>query len=176
MLGGGTFTAQDRVIPGAYINFVSAVQTGVDISGRGIVAIPLALSWGKEHTVQKITAEEFRRDCLEIFGYPMESRDMLPFRELFKNAVAVYYYRLNSEAIKSSNNLGEARYGGGYVGTPSAWLSRKMWMTRQNMMLKHTWIRQFVTARPWQPPTSRRTMSLLSSRRMRSWRKLQGWR
>lgn len=112
MLGGGTFTAQDRVIPGAYINFVSAAQTGVDISGRGIVAIPLALSWGKEHTVQKITAEEFRRDCLEIFGYPMESREMLPFRELFKNAVTVYYYRLNNEAIKSSNNLGEARYGG----------------------------------------------------------------
>lgn len=112
MLGGGIFTAQDKVIPGAYINFVSAAQTGVDISGRGVVAIPMVMSWGKEGAVQKITADEFRRNSLELLGYPLESPELQPFRELFKNAAAVTYYRLNNSTMKAENSFGEAKYGG----------------------------------------------------------------
>ena len=42
-LGGGFFTAQNKVLPGSYINFVSAKQTGSALSERGVVAVALEL-------------------------------------------------------------------------------------------------------------------------------------
>ena len=43
MLGGGTFTAQNKVLPGAYINFVSAQGVNSIIGERGIAALGLEL-------------------------------------------------------------------------------------------------------------------------------------
>ncbi len=45
-LGGGTFAAQNKVLPGAYINFVSAGRADSGQSERGIVTMPLELDWG----------------------------------------------------------------------------------------------------------------------------------
>ncbi|HCA71377.1 MAG TPA: phage tail protein, partial [Ruminococcaceae bacterium] len=56
-LGGGTFTAQDKVLPGAYINFVSAAQASTMLSDRGIVAMPLQLDWGPDGEVFSVTAD-----------------------------------------------------------------------------------------------------------------------
>lgn len=112
MLGGGTFTTQDRVIPGAYMNFVSAARSGAAMSERGIVAISLTMSWGPARKVCKITAREFRTDSMSVLGYSMDRAELLPFRELLKNAETVLFYRLNGDAVKASNKYGEARYGG----------------------------------------------------------------
>ena len=45
-LGGGTFTVQNKELPGAYINFVSAASADASLSERGIVTMPLELDWG----------------------------------------------------------------------------------------------------------------------------------
>ncbi|HBF6506491.1 TPA: phage tail protein, partial [Clostridioides difficile] len=45
-LGGGTFVTQNKVLPGSYINFVSATRATSSLSDRGIVAMPLELDWG----------------------------------------------------------------------------------------------------------------------------------
>ena len=50
-LGGGTFTTQNKVLPGAYINFVSAALASSALSDRGIATIPLELDWGEENKV-----------------------------------------------------------------------------------------------------------------------------
>lgn len=42
-LGGGTFTAQNKELPGAYINFVSAASASAALSDRGIATMPLEL-------------------------------------------------------------------------------------------------------------------------------------
>ena len=47
-LGGGTFISQNKVLPGAYINFVSVAQASATLSDRGIVTMPLDLDWGAE--------------------------------------------------------------------------------------------------------------------------------
>lgn len=49
MLGGGSFTAQNKTLPGAYINFVSAANSSSALSERGIVAVPVELGWGPEN-------------------------------------------------------------------------------------------------------------------------------
>lgn len=111
-LGGGLFVTQNKVLPGTYINFVSAARARATLSDRGIVAIPVSLNWGEEATVFTVTNEEFRKDSLKVFGYTYESEEVKRIRELFANAKKVYFYRLNSGGIKASNTYATALYGG----------------------------------------------------------------
>ena len=50
-LGGGSFITQNKELPGAYINFVSAASASAQLSDRGIVTMPLELDWGEEGTI-----------------------------------------------------------------------------------------------------------------------------
>lgn len=45
-LGGGTWITQNKVLPGAYINVVSAGIASAALSDRGIATMPLELDWG----------------------------------------------------------------------------------------------------------------------------------
>ena len=61
-LGGGTFLVQNKVLPGAYINFISVAQASATLSDRGIVTIPLAMNWGPEGKLGEgaVHADDFR--------------------------------------------------------------------------------------------------------------------
>lgn len=111
MLGGGVFANQDKILPGAYINVVSAsrADTGAD---RGIVTVPMILSWGKTGEVVKITRDDFEKDCLNFLGYKKEAPEMLPFREIFRNGSVLYFYRLNNAPAKASNDYAAAACAG----------------------------------------------------------------
>lgn len=111
MLGGGSFTIQNKVFPGAYINFVSTASTGASMGNRGVAAIPMILEWGPEKEVFEITAEDFPKKCKEIFGYPMDDAAMLPVRELFRNMTKGIFYRLNA-GVRAANEYGTAKYSG----------------------------------------------------------------
>lgn len=111
MLGGGVFTKQNKVLPGAYINFMSAAMAA-DGTVRGTVAIPMELDWGPEREIVRITKEDFEKNSLLLLGYPGMAERMLPFRELFRNASVVYVYRVDSGGVKASNDYAEARYAG----------------------------------------------------------------
>ena len=60
-LGGGSFIAQNKELPGAYINFVSAASTSAKLSDRGIATMPLELDWGKEAKSLKWQMRIFKR-------------------------------------------------------------------------------------------------------------------
>ena len=68
-LGGGTWTSQDKVLPGSYINFVSADKAGITLSDRGVCAIPMELDWGKDGEVIKVNAEDVRNVSYRVFGH-----------------------------------------------------------------------------------------------------------
>lgn len=95
-LGGGTFTAQNKVLPGTYINFVSTPTTVSGLGERGIVALPIALSWGEQGKVFTLTSEDFQKNSLNILGYQYTAPELMPFREIFKNAHKVLVYNLTS--------------------------------------------------------------------------------
>lgn len=111
MLGGGSFTAQNKVLPGAYINFVSAASAGAVMGERGVAAIPMVLDWGPEKTVFTVTAEEFQEKSREIFGYSYGDAALKPIRELFENLIVGVFYRLNA-GVKAANDFATAVYGG----------------------------------------------------------------
>ena len=111
-LGGGTFVAQNKVLPGAYINFVSLARASGTSSDRGIATMPLELDWGVEGSVFEVTNASFSRDCEKIFGYSFNHEKMKGLRDLFKNVTTLYAYRLNGGGTKASNTYATAKFGG----------------------------------------------------------------
>lgn len=112
MLGGGTFTRQNKVLPGAYINFISAARATATLSERGVATMPLELDWGPDGTVFKVEQEEFIKDSIKIFGYSYSDAKMLALRELFKHATKAFLYRLTSGGEKATNLFATAKYSG----------------------------------------------------------------
>lgn len=111
MLGGGNFKIQNKVFPGAYINFINRTASGAAMGDRGTAAIPMKLSWGPERETFEVSAEEFQNNSKELFGYSYDAEEMRPIRELFQNLKKGIFYRLNS-GVQASCDYGTARYSG----------------------------------------------------------------
>lgn len=111
-LGGGTWIFQNKVLPGAYINFKSKVRASTDIVDRGYCAMPIEMDWGPENTVFAVEAGDFQTNSLKYFGYAYSEGKLKGIRDLFKNAKTVYFYRLSNGAVKAKGSLGAAKYGG----------------------------------------------------------------
>ena len=101
-LGGGNFISHNKILPGAYINFVSAAHATASLSDRGYAAMPLELGWGIENEVFTVTSEEFQKNSQKIFGYPYTHERMKGLRDLFINASTLYVYRLDSGGGKKT--------------------------------------------------------------------------
>jgi len=112
MNGGGTFLTQNKVLPGAYINFVSTSRATVNISDRGFAAIATELDWGVDGDIFKVENSDFQKDTMKLFGYDYTDEKMKPLRDLFMKAKTVYLYRLNGNGVKASNDYATAKYSG----------------------------------------------------------------
>ena len=111
-LGGGTFTTQNKVLPGMYANFISVKSANAALSDRGIATMPLELDWGEEDKVFVVTNEAFQKNTRNIFGYDYTHEKMKGLRDLFLNASTLYVYRLNSGGKKARNKYATAKYAG----------------------------------------------------------------
>ena len=111
-LGGGKWTTQNKELPGAYINNVSATSASATLSDRGICTLPMELDWGVEGDVFKVTNEDLQKDSLKIFGYEYTDEHLKGLRDLFLNAKILYAYRLNGGGDKASNDFATAKYCG----------------------------------------------------------------
>lgn len=111
-LGGGTFLVQNKVLPGAYINFVSLAVASATLSDRGIATMPLELDWGITGNVFEVTNEDFQKNSLTIFGYDYTHEKLKGLRDLFRNIKTLYAYRLNGGGEKAKNTYATAKYAG----------------------------------------------------------------
>lgn len=113
-LGGGTFLVQNKVLPGAYINFVSRPRAMGSLGERGVVCVGMEMDWGKEGMLT-VEAADFRTDSRALFGYDYLDEKMKDMRELFLHAKKVHLYRLNGgkKATATEGNLTvTAKYNG----------------------------------------------------------------
>ena len=110
-LGGGTFVLQNKILPGSYINVISAASASAERSDRGIAAIPMELKWGQEAGVITVEKGDFQKNCFKLFGYSYTDDEMKPLREIFMNAVKVFVYRLGT-GTKAANTFGTAKHAG----------------------------------------------------------------
>ena len=112
MLGGGTFTGQNKILPGAYVNFVSAVRVTNNLSDRGVATMPVELDWGDDNKVIEVTQSDFVDKAVKLFGYEYASEKLSALRELFRHATKAYIYKLTSGGEKASNQYATARCSG----------------------------------------------------------------
>ena len=96
MLGGGIFVTQNKILPGAYINFVNVTKATANLGERGVVAIPLPLNKAAGSVIE-LTRLDFVSDCKEITGYEYFDKEVAPLREIFCNATKVYVYDLGTD-------------------------------------------------------------------------------
>ncbi|KAF5056848.1 Phage tail sheath protein subtilisin-like domain protein [anaerobic digester metagenome] len=114
-IGGGTLTVQNKILPGAYTNFVST-STAASMGSRGTVALPLALNWGPENKIYSLAAGDFNQLAMKDLGYDPTAAELLLMREGLKRASTLLLYRVNSGGVKASATVGgltvTAKYGG----------------------------------------------------------------
>lgn len=111
-MAGGTWTTQNKVRPGAYINIKSAAQALGTAGDRGIVSLPLTLPWGPAKQMITVEAGE---DVSVKLGYPISDPALLLVREALKRAKTLLLYRLNTgtkASVVSGNLTATAKYGG----------------------------------------------------------------
>jgi len=111
-IGGGTFETQNRILPGAYINFVSAASNTIPLSNRGYAALALELPWGPVDEIFTVTGEDLLRRSRTLFGREYTHPDLAPLRELFRGARVAHLYRLGRDGTRAACDLAEARHPG----------------------------------------------------------------
>lgn len=111
-MAGGTFVTQNKVRPGVYINILSEPKSLGTVGERGIVSLPLSLSWGEAKKVLTINAGD---DVRGLLGYDITDPKVLLVREALKRAKTLLLYRLNAGVKATATHVNltlTAKYGG----------------------------------------------------------------
>ncbi len=96
-MAGGTWTSQNKVLPGVYINTLSQGNLSASAGERGTVAIAEPLSWGQTGVVQTVIPGD---DTVPCIGYDITHEKALFLREMAKGSdttqgpVKILLYRL----------------------------------------------------------------------------------
>jgi len=115
-IGGGKFVTYNKVLPGAYINFVSTSHA-VQLGTRGVVAMPLSLDWGEPAKVIPVDASDFNATCLKTFAVGPTDKSLLLLTEALKRAKRVLVYRVNGAGQKATATVGGLTVTAKYPGT-----------------------------------------------------------
>ena len=91
---GGTWTSQNKILPGAYINFLTNAPLSITVGDRGIVALLQEVSKGTKGEIYRITA-------LDQSEWPegVTAADKLLANEALKGAQTVLVYNLGQNHI-----------------------------------------------------------------------------
>ena len=81
---GGTFTSHNKTVPGVFIDVNTQALDTVQSVPRGILAIPLQLSWGPASSV--ITFNNGDNPMSNGLGYPISDAKMLLLKQAFKGS------------------------------------------------------------------------------------------
>lgn len=89
MLGGGTFTTMNKVLPGSYINVISTGNATAALSDRGYVAVPMELDYSPDG-VFEVTAADFQKNSVKFFGYEYTSEKEKYTRDILQGEHCVF--------------------------------------------------------------------------------------
>lgn len=116
-MAGGEWQVQDKNRPGAYINF-KAVKNNSSLMGeRGVVTMPLALSWGvSDKIIEVLSTDLIDGKSLSKVGYTAFDSESLILREALKNAYKVLVYRIDTGGAKATEIIGNLTVVAKYAG------------------------------------------------------------
>ena len=119
-MAGGTWTSQNKVLPGVYINVSSQGSVTPAITSRGVVAMAEPLSWGPTGVISEYLPGQ---DPTPLIGYPLSAPQALFLNEIFRGSnrtappVTLYLYRPEgSNGKKATATSGELTATALYMG------------------------------------------------------------
>lgn len=114
-MAGGTFKAQNKIRPGAYINFKAVSKPMSKLGTRGVVTMPIAMSWGATITELLSTDLLDGKSTVKI-GYTAFDAESQLYREALKNCHKAIIYRLDSGGVKAAGTIAPITITAKYAG------------------------------------------------------------
>lgn len=117
-MAGGTWTAQNKVRPGAYINFKAVLAPLSNLGIRGIMTMPVALTWGPQKSVIELFSTDLEDGkSLDKIGCYASDSESLIFRQALSNCYKAYIYRMDVGGNKATVTSGDLTATAKYFGT-----------------------------------------------------------
>lgn len=95
----GTWQTENKELPGAYINIFGKTPVSINLTERGIVALPIELGWGVKGQVYEVKPGD---DTLKLLGANIN--EIVELREVLKGASKVLVCKVN-EGTKATIEL-----------------------------------------------------------------------
>jgi hypothetical protein len=114
-MAGGTWTSQNKKRPGAYINFKGVSAPTTAVGSRGVVTLPLPMSWGAQVT-EILSTDLAAGKTLEAIGYVVTDDEAQIYREALKNCYKAIIYRVDTGGVKATATLGNLTAAAKYAG------------------------------------------------------------
>ena len=117
-MAGGTWLSQNKVRPGAYINFKAVPKSKMTVGDRGIVAIGLPLSWGKSGSLIEVYSSEMLDGKSKAkVGFTAFDSDSKLLAGALNYCYKALVYRMDVGGVKASATLGNLTATAKYEGT-----------------------------------------------------------
>lgn len=107
MPAGGTWIAQNKVRPGAYINFVSVPKPVGTLGTRGVVAVGMPMTWGPEGELIKLTGDDLLNGAslAKVGVTSVDTEESLPYRVALAGCFTALLYRTDRGGKKASATI-----------------------------------------------------------------------
>lgn len=103
MPAGGTWTVQNKVRPGAYINFVSVPKAIGTLGERGTVAVGMPMTWGPQGELIHLTGEDLLNGAslAKVGVTATDTEASLPYRVALAGCFNALLYRTDVGGAKA---------------------------------------------------------------------------
>lgn len=117
-MAGGTFISQNKIRPGAYLNFKSVSTPSIKVGSRGIVTFAMELDWGAEGKLIDVYSSDMTSgDSLAKVGLTAFDKTSKLLNLALSNAYLAKIYRLNKGGEKAKTTAGSLTVTAKYSGT-----------------------------------------------------------
>ena len=107
MPAGGNWTVQNKVRPGAYINFVSVPKAVGTLGNRGTVAVGMPMTWGPEGKLIHLTGNELLNGAslAKVGVTAADTEASLPYRVALSGCYNALLFRTDTGGVKASATI-----------------------------------------------------------------------
>lgn len=107
MPAGGTWTVQNKVRPGAYINFVSVPKAVGTLGERGTVAVGMPMTWGPAGELIHLTGDELLNGAslAKVGVTAVDTEESLPYRVALAGCFNALLFRTDNGGTKATATI-----------------------------------------------------------------------
>lgn len=117
-MAGGIWKSQNKVRPGAYINFKAVSSPSSGLGERGIVTMPVSMTWGPQKSVIELFSTDLADgSSLKKIGYTADDVEAQVYKQALSNCYKALIYRADVGGVKATATLGDVSVSAKYFGT-----------------------------------------------------------